>query len=708
MPTLSSKKECKSGVPLGGIGTGKLEILPNGLLSSFTLLNNWGEPIAGSDSYPGVLGYHFGVFEDAEEVAAKFSPRAFMLQTVPAGGAAAVESIEYKGSFASAQLDYRHPGLKTQIRLEAFTPWIPGDIKSTGMPVVFFRLRASNQQVHPVRLSFLFMGRNLSGSWCVGRRNQIEENDKRLGLNFLNTKAAWHDPRRGQMLWSFEKKGWRLSFVESWNAVTKNFHLGPDDISLAPWDIFSRTGKLPNLRSGVAAMGENREFCGAVAASSVLKKGEKKDLLFSLCWHFPGQPEGHYRKRWFSGVKKISSYAISRRASLERKTRIFQNLVFSLPFPEWFNDALLTNLAPFFSATRHLANGRFAFYEAPSVCPLMGTIDVGFYGSVPLAYFFPKLEQSQILQFAAAQSADGYIPHDLGKNRLDCPSSGTTFYEWKDLNPKFVLMSWRDYVWSGESAFLRKIYPHVKMAIAWSLAQDADGNGLPDHEGADQTFDLWDMRGVSPYTASLFLAALLAARQMARHLKDPRFEKECNRALLKGRDSFERELWTGRFFGKDFCALAQLNGQWYADLLGLGSIADDVKIRTAIRTIFVKNGRHSRFGMVNSVLPNGRLDTSNNHARNVWAGMNYAFLSLALMRGFALTNVLKEVGKIWNNTVYRQHSPWNQPDMVDSKTGRYLFGDAYYRNMAIWSIPMAYAKNNKKTAEILIRLKSIR
>ncbi len=83
-----------------------------------------------------------------------------------------------------------------------------------------------------------------------------------------------------------------------------------------------------------------------------------------------------------------------------------------------------------------------------------------------------------------------------------------------------------------------------------------------------------------------------------------------------------------------------------------------------------------------------------------------AYISLCLMRGFPLNKVLKPAHALWDNVVRRQRNPWNQPDMIDSKTGRYVFGDAYYRNMAIWAIPIAYAKRDKRTAEILSLLKT--
>ena len=68
----------------------------------------------------------------------------------------------------------------------------------------------------------------------------------------------------------------------------------------------------------------------------------------------------------------------------------------------------------------------------------------------------------------------GAVPHDLGV------PDGDPFFlvnefgwqdtnGWKDLNSKFVLMVYRDYVLTGRnrSAFLKEIWPAVKEAIAY-------------------------------------------------------------------------------------------------------------------------------------------------------------------------------------------------------------------------------------------------
>ncbi len=706
MPAYTAKDTVKSGVPFGGIGAGKMEILPNGLFNAFTFQNNWSDPIVGADGYPGILGYHFGISVEYGADGTPSGKKSFLLQTVPVLDIPIVRNIHYEGIFPRAALVYEEPDLGLEISLEVFSPWVPGDTKNSSLPAVFFNLKVKNTKDIPAHVGLIFIGRNTCGEWCVGRQNRVTDEKKALHLEFSNQDPSNLDARQGALRFSFVKNGWQMSFLESWNAVTKNFSFNSKNISLAGWDTFVREGALPKTKPRFTVQGENQELCGAIAARRVIVPKSEKALTFGASWYFPHHPLGHQYQKWFKSAAHVSRCVLPRIEDFRAGVRRVEELVFSLPFPRWFNDALLTNLAPFFSSSWHVKDGRFAFYEAPVICPLMGTLDVGFYGSIPLSFFFPDLEISQITQFAKAQRPDGYIPHDLGKNRLDLASNGTTFHFWKDLNPKFILMVYRDFLWSGRGEFLTRLYPHVKKALLWSLKTDTDGDGLPNDEGADQTFDIWQFYGTNPYVSGIFLAALLATEKMARLTGDVSFVGKCRGYFLKGKESFEKELWNGKYFGET-CMLSQLNGQWYADLLKLGPIVDPAKIKKAIGAILKINSQHSCFGMVNSVCGDGSLDTANDHSRNIWSGMNYAFASLCVSQGFPLADLLKELHKLWDNITRVQGSPWNQPDTIDSQTGRFVFGDSYYRNMAIWSIPIVFSMKDKKTADVLKALRTV-
>lgn len=68
--------------------------------------------------------------------------------------------------------------------------------------------------------------------------------------------------------------------------------------------------------------------------------------------------------------------------------------------------------------------------------------------------------------------------------------------EWRDLNLKFVLQSFRDFALLRDRDFLMAAWPTVKVVVAKALLWDRDGDGLIENSGSpDQTFDTWVMTG---------------------------------------------------------------------------------------------------------------------------------------------------------------------------------------------------------------------
>src|SRR5688572_12227965 len=84
-----------SGVPFGGIGTGKVELLTDGTFGNLTLNNNWDRPIA---SLPGsffAVRTRVGTKAEAKVLASK-SPY----------GLPTVAGVRYEGLFPRANVDY--------------------------------------------------------------------------------------------------------------------------------------------------------------------------------------------------------------------------------------------------------------------------------------------------------------------------------------------------------------------------------------------------------------------------------------------------------------------------------------------------------------------------------------------------------------------------------------------------------------------------
>lgn len=709
MPKYTSRDRVKSGVPLGGIGAGKLEIMPNGTINHLTFQNNWSDPLKYDSS--GALGFHFGVYAESDG-----KKTARLLQTGRLNSFPCVERIEYKGSFPFAHLKYHDRRLPVRVELSAFSPLIPGNVKDSSLPGAFFVFRIKNPTKKTVPVSFLASGRNTVGNWSVGRFNAVSRDKDLARLTFRNSRkdAMQDDFSMGDMSISVARDSGEIMHMADWNLHGECFKLRPESVRLDAWDCFSKMGRLPNTGEEKPTEGESQELGGALCVKFELKPGQSREIPVIYSWFFPVHTVGHAYASSFKNSAEVSRYMFDNKKRLHGRTRSWHDRMLSSAAPPWLNDALVNNLYPLFSGTWYGRKKEFAFYEAPVICPLMGTLDVRFYGSIPLSFLFPELELTSMKQFAAAQRQDGYIPHDLGKKRLDLPSDGTTFYRWKDLCSKFVLLCYRDYLITKDKAFLRKVYPAVKKAMDWQFMQDKNKDFLPDDEGQDQTFDMWNFYGANSYTSSIFLASLLAARKIARAFDDTRQEELYADWFKKGRKSFEEKLWNHRYFvnyvssDKGFessCTIGQLNGQWYAHMLGLGYIADKKKVKRAVKTILELNGTKSRYGLVNAVHADGKINNVSFHAKNVFPGMSYAFASLCIFEGFEKEG-LALAKRVWENFAYNIKAAWNQPDVVDRRTGAAKFGDYYMRNMNIWGVFLALAKKDpelKKTLKAITK-----
>ncbi len=722
MPVYSSDQNVKSGVPLGGIGAGKLEIFPQGVLDNFTFLNNIHNPMESQNpsGLKGIPGFHFGIF-----VKDKAKKTSMLLQNPGLPGVEGVDSIKFNGMFPFANLDYCDKKLPVSVSLEAFSPFVRGDEKHSGLPAAIFKFRVTNQLSRAVTVSLLGIGRNISGSWGVGRFNQVQIDPKTVNLCFYNKKTQADDPASGEFSLSIIKNSQiEISYLGEWNMQAKHFVFDRSSETIEPcWSQFANSGVLPNVNTESVVQSESFQLGGALAAKAELKSKSSVVITFLICWNFPGKGEGHMYESLFRNVGDVTSYVCEKYQSLYSGSRQWQKELNALKIDPWLKDAAANNLYPIVSSSLWTKRGRFGIFESPQVCPLLGTLDVRFYGSLPLAVFFPELELKEMLEFADAQRPQGYIPHDLGLKRSDLPSNSTNGHLWKDLNSKFILLSWRDFIITGDDGFLRKTYPFIKKAFYWLTATDKNKDFLPDNEGADQTFDLWNLQGAAAYTSGIFLASLLALEKIALHLQDNDMLAEARLWYKKGRISFEKKLWHKKYFitynnTKDrlseqqlshnvrlqkasiACMAAQLSGQWMAHLLGLGYIASEDKIKRAISTVLETNGSVSPFGLVNAVLPDGEKDKSNIQSENIWFGITYAFSSLAIYEGFR-SEGLGLAKRAWENAAQNSMNPWNQPDMYSASDGSYIFGDHYMRNMVIWSVLFALAKSDKKIEEFL-------
>ncbi|MEA3328644.1 MAG: GH116 family glycosyl hydrolase [Candidatus Omnitrophota bacterium] len=704
----TSRDNLKSGLHLGGLGTGTLQIFPDGTRGVFTGQNNWEHPLGQLHWFrPGSAGDFRAANPFAIYVEKKDRKTAKLLQTVSLAGCPTIKEIKFEGAFPIADLEFKDADLPIKIKLRAFSPFIKDDCKNSGLPCAVYAFKITNPTNSTAVVSLLASGINANADWNVGRFNEVISNGRLIGINFHKKNPRPSDETAGIVSLTTNCRKGKVSYFGEWPYAKEAFRGDLKDRRFDAWKYFSRDGTLPNTNTKQQAFGEFDEWMGALAVKFKLRPHQTKEIPIYYSWYMPKHYLGHMYQNWFKDSWEVAQYIDKNKNRLLKKTLKWQEALKNSGLPDWLKDALINNLYVYTAASWWTKKGDFALYENTVKWPLMDSLDVRYYGTIPLVLFFPELEKRTMEMFARAQRRDGRIPHDLGRRQIDCPSDGTTAGKpWKDLSTKFSLMVYRDYLWSKDEIFLKKMYPVVKKAMKWQFSTDKNKDCLPDNEGKDSTFDMWDFHGVNSYTSSVFLASLLATQKMAKKLGDHDFLKKCRRYFLKGREVFQKKLWNGKFYISGYennfkvypnSMVGQLNGQWYAHLLGLGYILPEQSVKKAVKSMLELNARASEFGAVNSVFPDGRIDHSSYHAENIWPGETYTLCCLAIYEGF-VEEGLSLARKTWFHFTKNALNPWSQPDVIYAKDGRLGDGELYLRNLSIWGIPLALARvsrNNK-------------
>jgi non-lysosomal glucosylceramidase len=528
--------------------------------------------------------------------------------------------------------------------------------------------------------------------------------------------------------------------------VTYQTTFAPDRDGKEVWAPFSKDGTLANSNDAWTSSGEN--LAGAIAVRFTLEPGEKRVIPMVVAWDLPIAEFGSGRK-WhrrytdFYGATGTNAWAIARDGLASAAAWSAAIDAWQAPYvddeskPLWYRGMLFNELYPL--ADLGSFWGRpvgsdprqppvYAFMECYDY-PYYETLDVRFYGSMPLVKFWPDLEKNVMREFAATVSqeagekmewtwktqhsgqlsfrirkAKGAVPHDLGVPDEDPFKQINQFSwqdtnGWKDLNPKFVLMVYRDFVFTGrkDKEFLRTTWAAVQESLAYLQKYDRDGSGIPQNEGyPDQTYDEWVVRGESAYSGSLWLAALRSAEEIAKQLGESAAAAKYHNLFVKAQASYISKLWNKEYFRydtdseyRDNIQADQLAGQWYANMTGLGDLVPPEMRRSALHKIFdfnIMKFADGTMGAVNGIAPDGSLVKTNEQVQEVWTGTTLGLAALMLSEGMK-DEAYKTAWGIYHTT-YETKGYWFRTPEAWDITGNYR-ASMYMRPAAVWAMEMA-------------------
>jgi uncharacterized protein (DUF608 family) len=512
----------EAGVPLGGIGAGKVEFCADGRFTNITINNNLDCPItddqARTPMMPRVIeGYSGSVYENSVRRRSITSPEGlpggWLAVHTPQDGARLLKtkgrpaftcvdraSIDFEGRFPVAAA--RYSGFTDlDLALEAFSSFDlideSPDYRMSSLPLALFALTARNTGRTRYPLTLVMSWQNLSGvGGYAGTPINLPDrtppafrrDDAAHGLWFDHDPAATVDPRT--------LGDYSLRAVSSRSDAVVSHHAGWDPARDGTdiWLPLSRGGRLGDVTGPGRA--------GALAITVPLDPSESVTTVFALAWHVPHllaadtrwdhlvrpssapppptdseRPDyGHAYQRWFADSWEVAGYGLREWQPLRERVRGWHQALQRSSLPERMALALPNDLCALVTATWYTRDGRYAMNESPTdMNGCMGTLDQRGAGCAAVATMFAGLDRSELELFARDQVRSGDDPRrfglhwDVATGRFDRPldRAGAILHDvgWDHLeggrlgDAKWTSAHWPELT----SQFVLQVYQHAQL-----------------------------------------------------------------------------------------------------------------------------------------------------------------------------------------------------------------------------------------------------
>jgi non-lysosomal glucosylceramidase len=720
------------GAPVGGFGSGTFSRTYRGDFARWHIK-------AGVHNYGAVSANQFAMYQKSEGDST--GTARVLLTDHPQHGELSswswdypVATGEYAALYPKSWYDYQWNKFPAHVILEQFSPVLPDNYSESSYPVAVYRWHATNPTDKTVTVSVLLSWTNMSG-WFRSYTGDFRNSPSRGNHNIFRTEAV------------------------SANSTMKGLVFDRLRASSQPEEFDGQFAIAALQSSGVEVtyqttwVSDSEKLAGAIAVRFTLKPGESRTVPMVISWDFPTVQFGegrqwHRRYTDFYGTDGRNAWTIAHDGLTHSDAWSSSIDAWQAPYindetkPLWYRGMLfnelyaLTDGGTFWgreTGTSESGQTGSSPKTEPSFALLecfdyayYGTLDVRFYASLPLLKFWPEIDKRVLREFAATVLKEwpeqglwvwktqqtgspvlhkrkkiGAVPHDLGVPDGDPfisvnePGWQDT-NDWKDLNSKFVLMVYRDYVFTGRKdlSFLRETWPAMQAAITY-LRQFDHGGGIPENSGyPDQTYDSWVVKGVSAYSGGLWLGALRAGEETARALNDQAAAAEYHTLFLKAQKTYIGQLWNGEYFRYDtqpanhnLIQTDQLAGQWYANMLGLGDVVPRAMQQTALRKIYANNVMkfgNGEMGAVNGMAEDGTIST-NEEGKEVWAGTTIGYAALLKSEGMTEESYRTVHGLY--HVIYETKGYWFRTPEAWDITGNFR-ASMYMRPTGIWAMEM--------------------
>ncbi len=746
------------GVPLGGIGTGCIDIDARGIYGWSSIFNPIGEHPLGPYWRPprraprvqAVLGLSVagrtwvlaarqavsgGSLDWCTEphgvgVAGKVRPLVLPCPTLE--GVEPAREIAYWGHYPVVDMEFE-TGAPIEVALRAWAPFVPGDTEASTIPAAVFEvhLRNASDQPQAGTLAFNFPGPDVQEARAASFRRES------LGAGLRGIRGVAVSSAAGVSYVIGVLGGSRARFgaglhghPRAWSRVAAALPqpAASDGSASAAIDFSLASGESSTERIVIAWHAPDRE--GQTRKEGPQSKPGEPGMRAVWVGDEPPGASHWFRAMYaarFPDAREVAAHVGAEHGKLLRRVISWQEEIYGQEsLPNWLRDSLVNNLALIAEDSLWVqalpplgdwagSGGVFGMTESPRACPTTANIPCDWYGNFPIVFFFPELARSTLRALRHYQSADGEIPFALGA--IDLPDFAVPGYFWQVSLNAFCYASLVDRLWSvtSDDSVVAEFYESVKAATIYTMSLSdppAAAIRMP-REGGMEWFEWGEWAGWTAHAGGLRLAWLLIVERMAAHQRDTAFAERCREWFADGSRAMEEQLWTGSYYlnyrdpstGKlsDDVMGYQLDGEWVARYHGLPGVFAPERIAAALQTIERCNmALTPAIGAANFARPDGApLQTESPVA---YYGAYAMFSAELLILAFTFIGIgqrekgLALVERYWANLVLRQRHPWDLPNMVDGSTGKRHFGTDYYQNMMLWVLPEVLAGRTLRDA----------
>ncbi|WP_370232461.1 GH116 family glycosyl-hydrolase [Cognatishimia sp.] len=590
--------------PLGGVGSGGLAITGNGRLVDWSLR---GRP--NLQSANGISHFALKVEKDGEVIDARvlngpyeghaagsersrrfFDGYGFGANRNSLAGMPHFSATRFTGRFPTAEIEFFHEGFPADVKLTAFSPFIPHNERDSGMPVALFEVEVRNTT--DTALDYMFS--SVVGN--LGRENGCHSSYKKDGRSFLNLNG-FED--------ATQSDGITLAMASEQAECMEHLFRGQwfDDLGVY-WQEFSKPGPLPTRRYDTPRKNQHmfgQPDHGAMSQRFRLRPGESRKLRVAISWYFPENkiywtydddpyhpvPEEDcpsfkyfYANEWTSAAE-VADEALARWDTLFEQTCAFRDAMIGSDVPVEIIDASISTLALLRTQTViRLEDGSFWAWEGQhsdaGSCEGSCTHVWNYQQALP--FVFPTLERSlRETEFRYNFQENGGLTF---RQRLPHGCALDIHGPCVDGHFGAIIKTYREWKLCGDNDWLLNLWPSVERAMNFAWSPDNPDRWDPNRSGVltgrqHHTLDM-ELFGPNSWLSSFYVAALFAASEMAEALGHAESAATYGEIAKKGAARIDEELFNGNHYVQGTDLGDKFQVEQFSDAGRAGVISDGI------------------------------------------------------------------------------------------------------------------------------------